>query len=316
MDLHRTIATLTLNPALDTVTEVERVEPSHKMHCGHSLIHPGGGGVNVARALHRLGQATQAVLMLGGLTGERLQALLSEEGVPLHPVGCRAETRTALSVRERSSGLDYRFTLPMHGVTDAEVRQAIATFQAVATPGGWCVVSGSLPAGISAAVMAELAVWAREHGSALAVDTSGEALAAAMDVGVDLIKPSLREFSHWVGTDLTEQDQWRAAARACISGGKARVIALTLGDQGADLITADGAWRASAIQVSALTTVGAGDSFLAGLLASAQRGADWPTALRWAVASSAAALLRPGTALCDPEDVSRLLPLVQITEQS
>jgi 6-phosphofructokinase 2 len=308
------LTTLTLNPALDTVTSIDRVSPTHKMRCGATQTHPGGGGVNVARVTQRLGIPTHAVILAGGLTGQRLRDLLREEGVDTIYAPCESETRTALSVRETETGQDYRFTLPMARVTDAEYRGAIQQFQRHAMGQRLAVVSGSLPDGAPPDAYGELAWWAKANGIQLVLDSSGDALAAALQAGVYLFKPSLRELSAWAGEDLRTQAQWRAAARRCIASGQAHAVALTLGEDGADLIFEDRAWRAPALPVEALTTVGAGDSFVGGLVAALVRDASWPQAMRWAMAASAAALLAPGTALCQPADVQRLLAQVQLSE--
>ena len=308
------LTTLTLNPALDTVTSIDHVSPTHKMRCGPTQTHPGGGGVNVARVAHRLGVETHAVVLAGGLTGQRLRDLLREEGVHTVYAPCESETRTALSVRESATGLDYRFTLPMAPVSEAECRGALEQFKRHARGQAFAVASGSLPAGAPPDTYAELARWASDNGVKLVLDSSGDALARGLAAGVYVFKPSLRELSAWAGEALTTPAQWRAAARRCIAQGQAFAVALTLGEHGADLILADRAWRAPALNIQALTTVGAGDSFVGGLVAALIREASWPEALRWAMAASAAALLSPGTALCQPDDVRRLLPEVVINE--
>ncbi len=314
MQKHSGLTTLTLNPALDTVTSIDHVTPTHKMRCGPTQSHPGGGGVNVARVAHRLGVDVHAVVLAGGLTGQRLRDMLGHEGIHTLYAPCESETRTALTVRETATGLDYRFTLPMAPVTEAECQGAIRQFKRQAQGQAFAVASGSLPAGAPPDAYADLARWARAGAVKLVLDSSGDALAHGLEAGVYVFKPSLRELSAWAGETLTNPVQWRAAARRCIAKGQAHAVALTLGEQGADLILADRAWRAPALKVDPLTTVGAGDSFLGGLVTALIRDASWPEALRWAMASSAAALLSPGTALCQPSDVQRLLPEVQISD--
>lgn len=308
------VVTLTLNPALDTATSIDHVVADHKMRCGPTQIHPGGGGINVARVLHRLGTAVEAVYLAGGLTGHRLNALLREEGVARVPIETVAETRTALSVRETDTGLDYRFTLPMAAVQASEWQAALDAVQARADDVSFLVLSGSVPDGVPVTVYAELAQWAKSQGLRVVLDTSGPALMPALAAGVYAFKPSLRELCGLVGRDLCEAGQWREAARRLIDQGMAEVVAVSLGAQGADVITVDAAWRAPALPVDAQTTVGAGDSFVAGLVWAWTQGQDMPAAVRAAVAASAAALLAPGTALCQAADVKRLLPQVVLQD--
>ena len=106
------ILTLTMNPALDVLTTYDKVESTHKMRCGPTLKHPGGGGVNVARVLHRLGASCLAVYPAGGVTGERHHQLMRAEQVRSHVVPIAQETRESFSVHELSSGQDFRFVLP------------------------------------------------------------------------------------------------------------------------------------------------------------------------------------------------------------
>ena len=306
------VVTLTLNPALDTVTSIDQVVPDHKMRCGPTQIHPGGGGINVARVLHRLGTPVQAVFLAGGLTGHRLRGLLDAEGVASRVIETVAETRTALAVRESSTARDYRFTLPMAALQHSEWRAAVEAVQTLAREAAYLVLSGSVPDGVPVTIYAELTQWAKAHGVRVVLDTSGAALMPALEAGVYAFKPSLRELCGLVGGDLCESAHWREAARGLIAKGMAEVVAVSLGDQGADVITADAAWRAQALSVDAQTTVGAGDSFVAGLVWAWAQDQAMPDAVRAAVAASAAALLAPGTALCQAEDVMRLLPQVQL----
>ena len=308
------VVTLTLNPALDTVTGIDHVVADHKMRCGPTQIHPGGGGINVARVLHRLGIEVCSVHLAGGLTGQRLNGLLAEEGVPMQAIETVAETRTALAVRETSSGRDFRFTLPMAGVQQDEWRAAVAATQALAQDAAYLVLSGSVPDGVPMTVYADVAQWARVQGVRVVLDTSGPALLPALEAGVYAFKPSWRELCSLVGRSLDNCDHWRDAARDLIARGMAEWVAVSLGEQGADVVTADAAWRAQALAVDAQTTVGAGDSFVAGLVWAWAQDAPMPDAVRAAVAASAAALLSPGTALCQPADVMRLLPQVVLSD--
>ena len=309
------VVSLTLNPTLDTVTTIDRVVDTHKMRCGPTEIHPGGGGVNVSRVTHRLGVRSVAVFPAGGLTGQRLCALLQAEGVPQDWVATEVETRDALAVREVSTGKDFRFTLPMGGVLPEPVwRECVQRFQTLSQGQAYAVVSGSLPDGVPASVYTELAQWARAHGVRLVVDSSGPALRAALDGGVFLFKPSLRELSELVQRPLTDATQWRAAARECIARGQTQVVALTLGSEGADLIAQDFAWRAPALPIRAKTTVGAGDSFVGGLISALAQKQSWAEAYRTAMAAAAAALMAPGTALCQPADAWALRQQVVLVD--
>ena len=154
---------------------------------------------------------------------------------------------------------------------------------------------------------ARLAPCSRARGTRLVVDTFGLPLAAALQAGTTLIKPSLRELREVLRQPLEHPADQCAAAQALVHSGQTEMVALSLGAQGAVLATRDGVWQAPALDVSAASgTTGAGDCFLAALVWSLDRGAPPPEALRWGMAAGAAALLVPGTALARATDVHRL----------
>ncbi|PKO40928.1 MAG: phosphofructokinase [Betaproteobacteria bacterium HGW-Betaproteobacteria-3] len=307
------ILTLTMNPALDVWTSTERVTGTHKLRCSAAQWHPGGGGINVARVLRRLGSDCLALYLAGGMTGQRLTQLLEAEQVPRQCIDIAGETRESFSVHERASGLDYRFVLPGPTLRPHEWDACIAYLRALAPAPRYLVVSGSLPPGAPRDLHAQLARLARASGSRLVVDTSGPALAAALEEGVYLIKPSLRELRELTGQPLTHEPQWLAAAQQIVCDGRAEMVALSLGAQGAVLVSRDATVRAQGLAVPVASTIGAGDSFLGGLLWALSRAMPLEQALRQAMAAGAAALLGPGTALCQATDVARLRDEVRLT---
>lgn len=305
------ILTLTMNPALDLFSAIDKVAPSHKLRCDAAQFHPGGGGINVARVLRRLGTDVLALFPAGGVTGQRLQQLLAGEQVPHQVLPIAGETRESFSVHERSSGQDFRFVLPGPVLAEPEW-QACLDAVAKHVVARYIVASGSLPPGVPDDFYARLARQARRTGARLVLDTSGPALAAALAEGVYLVKPSQRELGDLTGLPLDNAAQQLDTARSLITRGQAQVVALSLGASGALLVTADGAWRAPSLPVAVESTIGAGDSFVGGLLAALNAGEGWEAAFRQAMAAGAAALLTAGTALCQPADVQRLMLAVQV----
>lgn len=306
------IITLTMNPAVDLFTSTAKVQPTHKLRCGPALVHPGGGGINVARVLARLGADVLALYPAGGVTGTLLHELLRAEGVADEVVAIRGETRESFSAHEESTGLDYRFVLPGPELTGAEWQACLARALQAATTGHWMVASGSLPPGAPADFYARLATALAQRGVRLVLDTSGPSLAEALRAGVHLFKPSLRELGELTRVPLDTLQQRLAACRELMRAGQAAVVALTLGSEGALVVSAEGAWHAPALQVPVVSTIGAGDSFVGGMVFALARGDALPDAFRHGMAASAAALLSGGTALCRPEDVARLLAQVDV----
>lgn len=308
------ILTLTMNPALDLFTTTPQVRPTHKLRCGAPLVHPGGGGINVARVLARLGVDVLALYPAGGATGDRLDALLAAEHVPARRVPIAAETRESFSVHEAGTGLDWRFLLPGPTLSAAEWQACLDIAADTPVHAGLAVASGSLPPGAPADFYARLAHRLATRGVRLCMDSSGEALAEALRAGVYLVKPSLRELAELTGAPLPTRDEQLAACRRILAAGQAELVALSLGGGGALLVTPQQAWHADALAVDVVSTIGAGDSFLAGLVCGLSRGDPCDAALAQAIAASAAALLSGGTALCQTQDLQRLLPQVHVQE--
>ena len=307
------IATLTLNPAIDVSTSVARVEPWRKLRCAEGQRDPGGGGLNVARVAGRLGARATAVYPVGGLAGAQLKALAEREGLTSRAVPVRGETREDFAVRDETSGEQFRFVLPGPQLTADELSACLGALEACLPGQDFVCASGSLPPGAPADLYGEAARLARRAGVRLALDTSGAPLRAALGPGVFLIKPNQQELRELTGEALVDDAARIRAARNVIGRGGAEVVALTLGVHGALLITADRAWTAQALQIPALSTVGAGDSFLGALVWALSAGMTLPEAFAHGVAAGAAALMAPGTALAHAADVRRLVADVKVT---
>lgn len=308
-----TIVTLTLNPALDVSTAVPRVEPAHKLRCEPPKFDPGGGGINVARVVRRLGGSALAVYPEGGTTGQRLSYLLQAEGTPTRPTRIVGETRESFTVMDQSSAAEYRFVLPGPRLSHAELDACLDTAIGATLPPGFIIVSGSLPPGAGADCLTDLAARARAADLRLVVDTSGPPLAAALEAGVYLAKPNLRELSDLMGRPLPDAASRIRACREVILRGGTNALALSLGAEGALLVTRDEAWSSPGLPVEPVSSVGAGDSFLGGFLWALGRDLGLLAGFRHAMAAGTAALLSPGTELCRQNDVLRLLDQVTVT---
>ncbi|MFN7153339.1 MAG: 1-phosphofructokinase family hexose kinase [Acidovorax sp.] len=302
------LITLTLNPALDLATTTDHIAPTHKLRCGPVQRFAGGGGINVARVLHRLGADVAAWALTGGATGAQVQQLLADEAVPtvLQPIA--GSTRENFSVVETTTGQEFRFVLPGPTLHAAEWQACLDALTAQRPPPRWLIASGSLPPGTPDDFYAQLARALSPLGVRVAIDTSGPPLAAALQAGVALVKPSLRELREVLQQPLEHTADWCTAAHALVTSGAADIVALSVGEHGAVLATRLGVWQAPALNVPATTgTTGAGDCFLAALVWALDRGDAPAEALRWGVAAGAAALLHPGTTLAQAGDVQRLV---------
>jgi len=306
------IATLTANPAIDISTSVERIAPFHKLRCTEARRDPGGGGINVARVLRRFGLDAKAIFPSGGSVGQLLQQLVKEEGIESLSTPIPGETREDFTVTEQASGGQFRFVLPGPALSEEECQALLDALDRLEPRPGFVVASGSLPAGAPIDLFARAAGIAAANGAKMVIDTSGPALAAALSHPLYLVKPNLREFRELVQAPVDTEAQRVKAARELIEAKNIGMIALTLADEGALLVTRKEAWRGRAPKVKPVSTVGAGDSFLGAMISRLILGRSHEDALRFAVAAGTAALLSPGTDLCRPEDVDRLLPQVSI----
>ena len=307
------ILTLTMNPALDIYTSIDRVVPNHKLRCAAAQNHPGGGGINVARVIHRLGGDVLALFTAGGVTGQVLQALLQAEHIPAQAISIAGETRESFSVHETNGQQDFRFVLPGPTLSPDEVHLCLQQLAASASSARYVIASGSLTPGAPDDFYAQVTAQVQARGGRMVLDTSGPALSAALRAGgVYLVKPSLRELRELTELPLNTEADWCAASRALIAQGQTEIVALSLGEDGALLVSATQAWRAQALQVEVASTIGAGDSFLAALVWALSQSQDLAQALRQAMAAGAAALLSSGTALSQPADMARLLPAVRL----
>ncbi|WP_028222405.1 1-phosphofructokinase family hexose kinase [Paraburkholderia oxyphila] len=303
------ILTLTVNPAVDVSTAVERVLDTHKLRCEAASRYPGGGGINVARVIQRLEGAHAnclALYLAGGVAGDLLEQLLAAERVSCRRLPIAGETRENFSVKERSTGREFRFVLPGARVSAAEWAHALDVFEAFMPAPRYLVLSGSMAPGLPAQAYADLARRANARGARMVLDTSGPPLALALDAGVYLVKPSLAELAELAGQPLPEEAAQVCAAREIVAQGRAQIVALTLGERGALLVSSAETIRVKALPVSVSSAIGAGDSFLAGLIVALRRGDGLAAAARLAQAAASATLLTTGTALCDAAEVKRL----------
>jgi 6-phosphofructokinase 2 len=300
------IVTLTPNPAIDISTSVDRIVPMRKLRCAPQRRDPGGGGVNVARVVKRFGGDVEAILPVGGFTGQLLRRLINDEEIPNRVIEVEAETREDFSVSELSTAQQYRFVLPGLPLCEAEWRECLKALAGTEPRPKFVVGSGSLPPGVPNDFYAQAAAIARKLGAKFIVDTSGAPLAVAMEHGVYMIKPNLREMRDLVGVELLNQNDWIIAAREYINAGKVEVVALSLGHLGALLVTRDQALRSQALPIKPVSAVGAGDSFLGAMIFSLAKGKSLTDAFRLGMAAGSSALVNEGTDLCRPADAYRL----------
>ena len=299
------IATLTLNPTIDTALEAEAMVHTDKIRTAGERLDPGGGGINVARVLVRFGAPVAAIFMAGGSTGRLLDRLLQREGVERICVPIAGETRVSVTVYERSTGHEYRLVPEGPVLSEPEWQECLR--QIGETECDWFVASGSLPGGVPHDFYARVAEILRDRATRFVVDAPAGQLAPALaGGGLFLVKPSRDELEQLSGAALTEIESVVEAARRIVSDGSAQNVAVSLGGDGAVLVDGSGAFVMPAVPVAARSAVGAGDSFLAAMVHGLLSGKDDVEAFCLGLAAGSAAVLSPGAGLAHPEDIARL----------
>ena len=308
------IVTVTMNPAIDLSTAVERVVPDRKLRCGLPVRDPGGGGVNVARAVRRLGGEALAVFPAGGAAGDLLQELLLGERVPHVAIRTEGWTRENVNVSEQETGKQFRFVLPGPSLSTVEWERCLDELRELDPFPRLLVASGSLPLGVPSDFYARMARLARTSGARMVLDTSGEPLRLAVEEGVYLLKPSLREFQELTGSTAQGQAELLDRARALIRDGRCEILVLSLGAEGVLWVSAKEAEWMRAPSVAVSSSVGAGDSMVAGIVLALSRGKPVREAVRLGLAAATASVMTPGTGLCRLEDVERLAAGIRSSE--
>lgn len=300
------IYTLTLAPSLDSSTTTPQIYPEGKLRCSSPVFEPGGGGINVARAIIFLGGKATAIFPAGGATGISLTTLLTHEHVPVEVIEAQDWTRQNLHVEVTSSGEQYRFVMPGATLNAAEFRCVEDKIRAIPA-GALLVISGSLPPGVSVNHLNQLIKNAQQQGLRCIVDSSGAALEGALEVGnIELVKPNQKELSALVQRTLSQPDDVYQAAQALIRAGKARRVVVSLGPQGALGIDASGYVRVVPPPMKSQSTVGAGDSMVGAMTLKLAENASLQDMVRFGVAAGSAATINQGTRLCSLENTQKI----------
>lgn len=305
----KNIVTLTMNPAIDKSTTVDYIEPEQKLRCTNPKFEAGGGGINVSRAIKKLGHSSLAVFPSGGHTGIGLQDLLSEEGIQQLPIKIKNWTRENFSIVETSSNHQYRFNMGGSEMSVEEGQACLDQLTQMDPHPEFIVASGSLPPGLSNDFFAKVAQIAKQFGSKFILDTSGEPLKHAANEGVYLLKPNLGELHKLAGvedTNALNDDKIADLALQVINKGNCHVVVVSLGPDGAMLVTKDKVEHIRAPKIHKRSTVGAGDSMVAGMVLSLANDKSLEEMVRYGVACGSAATMNEGTELCKKEDVERL----------
>jgi len=306
------ILTITISPALDKSATIDKLMPEKKLRCLNPVTEAGGGGINVSKAIKRLGGESIALFPCGGNNGEALKKLLLKEGITFKDFPVSGETRENFTAHELSSNAQFRFVMPGSSLTTDELEGFYKFIYALDPFPDIIIASGSLCVGAPDNFFARLAVLAKQKDSKFLADTSGKPLQLAVEEGVYLLKPNLSELCTLVGKDYLELNEVDEAAHYLIEKGSCQAIVVSMGPAGALLVTKDRHEKISAPTVKKLSTVGAGDSMVAGMAWMLEQGKSLSEMVRFGVACGTAATMNTGTQLFKKEDVMKLFGWINL----
>jgi 1-phosphofructokinase family hexose kinase len=305
------IYTVTLNPALDRTVAVKQLLEDDTNRILSEHYYAGGKGIDVSRVIRELGGLSIALGLVGGYDGLHLEGLLINAGVMTDFTKISGETRTNIIIKEQATGRQLAISATGPDVSATEIGQF---YQHVlqAQPMDYLVLSGSLPRGVTHNLYGQLILAGRKKGSFVVLDTDGTALKESVNYQPTCIKPNTHELSRLVGRELMAEGEIIRACEEVHQKGISYVL-LSRGKEGLILSTGEQRIKAVAPPVKVDSTVGAGDSAVAGFVMAHSQGKDLVECVRLACAAGTATAQTPGTELCHRVEVERILPLVKLS---
>jgi 6-phosphofructokinase 2 len=303
------ICTITFNPCIDKSTSVNVLKPQKKLRCAAPVFEPGGGGINVARAIKKIGGEATAIYPSGGYPGKFLDLLLEKENINVLRVETLQHTRENMIVLDKATNQQYRFGMPGQHLSENEWQQCLQAIEESSSR--FIVASGSLPPGVPLDIFARISGIANKMNRKLIVDTTEEALLPALEEGVYMIKPNIGELSRLMGKEELQASEIEPATLSVARKYNCEIVVVSLGASGAMLVSDENVFKIPAPAVKIKSTVGAGDSMVAGIVFSISKGKKLYEALQYGVACGTAATLSNGTGLCKKQDIDRLHELIK-----
>jgi 6-phosphofructokinase 2 len=302
----KSIITLTLNPAVDQSSTTPIVTNEKKLRCSNVRYDPGGGGINVSRAINRLGGKSKAFYPAGGHIGNLLEELLKREKIDQVRFTIKESTRLNIHVIEETSDKQYRFNMPGTSMKEREWQHILTSLREFIPSPDYIVASGSLPPHVPTDFYREIAVLSKEIGCKLILDTRNEPLKQALHEGVYLIKPNLYEFQQLIGETFQNEAKIIHEAQEIIQSNQCKYIIISLGVAGTFLIKKDNYKHIPSPLVPIKSRVGAGDCMVGGITLMLAKEKSIEEAVRYGISAGASAVMTPGTELCRREDTERI----------
>ena len=303
------IITLTLNPSLDKSTHFTGLIAEQKIRCEKPRYDAGGGGINVSKAIAKLGGNSLCIHTSGGSAGIMLEEIILKDGIENKVIPTQNWTRENFIAFENTTKAQYRFGFPGNELLEDEKQKVIETIKEINTK--YLVLSGSLNEGLPTDFYQIIAEIAKAMGIKVIVDTSGEPLRKVLEKGVYLIKPNIGELAKLIGVERLELSEVEKAAKTLIENGAAEIVVVSLGTQGAILVSKEQIEFVKAPKVTKKSTVGAGDSMVGGMVWALSQNKTLKEVIQWGVSCGTAATMNEGTQLFKKEDAIKLFEELQ-----
>ena len=305
------IVTVTLNPAIDQTLVLDRFVAGDTLRVRSGRFDPGGKGINVSRVVRELGGQTVAMGFAPGGLGRYIEQTLKSEGIECDFVHTKGETRTNITIVDETRHMQTILSDPGPETDERMVEQLLSKLRKRLKANDWLVVAGSIPPPLSPDIYAEMIAMARAAWVHTVLDADGPALVAGVAAKPEIVKGNRRELERLLGRHLDDEGSTLEAAHI-LREMTIRTAVVTRGREGAVAESDEGSYRSLAPRVRAVSAVGSGDAFLAGVVHSLSRGGSMEDALRLGVAAGTAAVLTPGTELCHRREVDVLRPRVRV----
>lgn len=305
------IATVTLNPALDRSIYVGKLLPNDTNRIVKVETDIGGKGINAARVLRELGSETMCLGFIGGKTGRFIEHELRQDGIETDFVHVHDETRTNIGIQESSGAPPTTLNEPGPAITDAELTELYGKVRMAASKSSMVIIGGSLPPGAPVDIYHTLVGLVQAEGAQAILDADGEPMRLGMDAAPFMIKPNRAEVKRLIGVEIKSLDDAVRAVNILKQSG-VKLIVISMGADGAVAGSDEGIWHAVPPKVEVVSTIGSGDSMVAGIAHVISGCGSLAEALRWGSAAGAATAMTDGTAICSAAGVQSLLDQVQV----
>ena len=309
------IYTVTLNPAIDKTVVIENLSPGQVNRVASVRVDAGGKGINVSKCLRALGADTVAAAILAGSAGKQLEDMLKALNIPVLQVNVPGQSRTNLKIIDPVKKENTDINEPGPKVMPEDLEALRLMLGSKVKKGDSIVLSGSLPAGVEADLYRVWTTYFRELGAAVFLDADGEPMALGIQAGPYMIKPNNHELARLLGKEKLSLEEMCSEGKHLVESG-IREVVISLGGDGALFVSNEGVFHAEGLSVPVKSTVGAGDSMVAAMVYSKEKGLDRETAIRLAVAMGAASVMQDGSQSPEKKLVEKLAQNVKLKKLS